>query len=256
MLNRMYCSGISHMTQNREILPNPILLRRNNMYVSRKKRSLPLPEPVVQSPVYAPQSTDSAADANTEALASEISPEAEPLEIGRDLFLEPEDEPWDTEAEGDPQISSDADAEEGGEDVSVPDDPQDLDNGEMHSDSLTYEQFLAENTGEGVLRVQTSAGGQSIPLPDVRITVYRDLADGRHIFYTVTTDPNGVADGMILPAPPRENSIEGNGASPFASYSVSAGRDGLSPAAVENVPIFAGVKSIQPITLAPSEGEV
>lgn len=233
------------------------------MYVSRKKKNVPSKLPDAE--VYVPTGEDRELEKSIlrEELSSETFSEGETLEIGRDLFLEPEDEPWENamdaeKAEEDDTRQGQTQDVEDQEDILVPDDPQDLDEGEAdpNKEDLTYEEYLSENNDQGVLRVQASAGGQSIPLANVKITVYRDLADGRHIFYTVTTDHDGVADGMILPAPPRENSVEGNAASPFASYSVAAQRDGLRSAIVENVPIFAGVKSIQPLILSPSESEV
>ena len=54
---------------------------------------------------------------------------------------------------------------------------------------------------------------------------------------------------MILPAPPKENSVIGNGSAPFASYGVEATRDGLRTELIENVPIFSGIKSIQPLNM-------
>ena len=135
------------------------------------------------------------------------------------------------------------------EDVLVKDDPQDLDKPSAESERDTYEQFKIKNNDVGILRVQASAGSASIPLSNVRITVYRDFADGRHIFYKVSTNADGIADGMLLPAPPKENSLIGNGSAPFASYSVEAVRDGLRSELVENVPIFSGIKSIQPLNM-------
>ena len=61
-----------------------------------------------------------------------------------------------------------------------------------------------------------------------------------------------MVDNLKLPAPPRENSVLGNGSSPFASYVVNATRDGLVSETVENVPVFSGVKSIQGINMSSS----
>ena len=206
---------------------------------------------------------------DTQVMAEKLAPESvevsegEPLELERELFLEPEEEMTADELRGEadrnapPESEREDDGVDEGEDIVVPDNPQDLDNGSDEEEkNITYEQFQRENTGDGVLRVQVSAGSGSIPLTNVNIVVYRDFADGRHVFYTVATNADGVADGMILPAPPRQNSIEGNGQSPFSSYSIIASRDGLRTEVIENVPVFSGVKSIQPINLAPSEREV
>ena len=222
------------------------------MYVSRRKRDSRTRAENMEATL---SSVRAEAAEMLEPLPSETSPEAEPLMLERDIYLEPEDE-----EERDGARTLDVPTEDRGEDigteedVAVPDDPQDL--GDAESDGLSYERFMEENTDTGVLRVRTSAGEQSIPLANVNITVYRDFADGRHVFYRVTTNADGVADGMILPAPPRINSVEGNGAAPFVDYTVTASREGLRPFVVENVPIFSGVRSIQPITLAPEPREV
>lgn len=134
--------------------------------------------------------------------------------------------------------------------TAVETDPQDLDTVPDTSADMTYSDFLRINTDKGVLRVQTSAGNRSIPLVNVNVEVYKDFSDGRHLFYKVTTNADGVADALELPAPPRENSVLGNGSSPYASYVVKASRGGLVSETVENVPIFSGVKSIQSINMS------
>ncbi|MBQ2862654.1 MAG: hypothetical protein IJE84_00590 [Clostridia bacterium] len=220
------------------------------MYISKKKRQ---------------KSTVESLTREIPAMSERLAPEpaetsdGEPLELERELFLEPEEEMTADELSGETHQNSppEQEREDEDEEILVPDDPQDLDDGSENEErNITYEQFQRENTGDGVLRVQASAGGGSIPLSNVNIVVYRDFADGRHVFYTVVTNSDGVADGMILPAPPRQNSVEGNGQSPFSSYSVNASREGLRTEVIENVPVFSGVKSIQPINLAPSEREV
>ena len=220
------------------------------MYISKKKRVRDISQGMCGSASVMPENV-----MPENVMAESVSPDSraqvsETLELERELFLEPEEEMSADELRGE------ALEEDEKNDVEVPEDPQDLDTGEQSERILTYEQFQRENTGDGVLRVQASAGGQSIPLSNVNIVVYRDFADGRHIFYTVVTNADGVADGMILPAPPRVNSVEGNSESPFASYVVTADREGLRGQTIENVPIFSGVKSIQPINLSPEQREV
>ncbi len=246
------------------------------MYVSRRKKDSRIPA-LSREPRVTIAETDGSGRL-LEPLASENSPESDPLMLERDIYLEPEDEPKDNyTASSEPEdhigdvsgndtelplapeegnVGTDADSNNGsGTELTVPDDPQDLGE-DAESDGVSYSRFVADNSDTGVLRVQASAGGQSIPLSNVNITVYRDFSDGRHVFYQVTTNSDGVADGMILPAPARINSVEGNGQSPFADYTVSADREGLRPLTVENVPIFSGVRSIQPINLSPETMEV
>ncbi len=142
------------------------------------------------------------------------------------------------------------------QDIYVEDDPQVLDTEDMNDmAALTLTEFKAENTDEGILKIRASSGGGSIPLANVNIVVYKDLADGRHTFFAGVTNADGAVSDIKLPAPPKINSEIGNGASPYASYTVSATRDGLRRETVENVPVFSGIKSIQPIDMQ-SVGEV
>lgn len=220
------------------------------MYISKKKRVRDISRNVSGIDSVIAESV-TAEDVMAESVSADSTAEvSETLELEREIFLEPEEEMSADELRGEEY------EEDERNDIEVPEDPQDLDTGEQSERVLTYEEFMRQNTDEGVLRVQASAGGQSIPLSNVNIVVYRDFADGRHIFYTVVTNADGVADGMILPAPPRVNSVEGNGQSPFASYVVTADREGLRGQTIENVPIFSGVKSIQPVNLSPEQRKV
>ncbi len=142
------------------------------------------------------------------------------------------------------------------EDIEVPKNPQVLDTeGEQDQKAERYAEFENENRDVGALKIQASSGNASIPLVNVNILVYKDFTDGRHIFYSGATNADGMINAIALPAPPKINSELGNGLSPYASYSVLASREGLIDEKVENVPIFSGVKSIQPIVMS-SVGEV
>ncbi len=136
----------------------------------------------------------------------------------------------------------------------VKDPPQVLDAPHAADAETSYAQFLKSNTGEGVLRVWVSAGEGSIPLVNVNVEVYKDFPEGRHVFYTDVTNADGIAGDMLLPAPPRENSLSEGRREPFADYSVRAYREGLEELVVENVPVFSSVRSVQPITMRAAEG--
>ena len=107
------------------------------MYVSRKKRNVPLSLPDTEA--FMPDARNEANEANEasilrEIVSSETSAEGEMLEIGRDMILEPEDESWrydiDSEYEDDGNIGEEISDADGEGDVSVQDDPQDLDDGD------------------------------------------------------------------------------------------------------------------------------
>ena len=204
------------------------------MYISKKKHIYTEPTENTPTPV-------------------ESLPESTLRSMRENVTLQPErDDLPDAYAE---QMPPTEQREFGGE-ILVPKNPQDL--GDMDKDDSkgeSFAEFEAENTDTGILKIQASSGNSSIPFVNVNILVYKDFEDGRHTFFSGATNSDGVINDIILPAPPRINSEEGNGSPPYASYSILATREGLVDETVENVPIFSGVKSIQPITMS-SAGEV
>ena len=66
---------------------------------------------------------------------------------------------------------------------------------------------------------------------------------------TLITDRSGRTERIPLPAPPAANSLSAGGISPFSLYRVTVEKEGFYRQVTENVPVFAGVGSLQPITL-------
>lgn len=116
---------------------------------------------------------------------------------------------------------------------------------------LTYEEFLAANPQTGVLRVQTFIGAQGLPVQGALVTVSAPFKDGERVLYAVKTNSDGIADNLILPAPDREASQIPGSQNPFAEYNVSVSHPDYRTALFTGVPVFAGVKSIQPVVFLP-----
>ena len=116
---------------------------------------------------------------------------------------------------------------------------------------LTYEEFLAANPQTGALRVQAFIGAQGLPVQGALVTVSAAFKDGERVLYAVKTNSDGIADNLILPAPDREASQIPGSQNPFAEYNVSVSHPDYRTALFTGVPVFAGVKSIQPVVFLP-----
>lgn len=117
--------------------------------------------------------------------------------------------------------------------------------------SMTYEEFLAANPKSGMLRVQVFAGNRSVPVENVRVAVSKQFTDGLHEFYVVYTNQSGIADDMILPAPDRQLSQQPGDCCPYADYQVTTSKNGFQTMVYMDVPVYDGIKSIQPARMIP-----
>ena len=119
----------------------------------------------------------------------------------------------------------------------------------------TYDAFIQRTPGRGSIKIQASMGNQAYPVPGVKITISKDFTDGTHIFHTAETDEDGIVDDLMLPAPASADSQQPdesqNPINPFAVYTIFAEKDGFRPEEYIQVPVFDGVKSIQPVRLIP-----
>ena len=146
----------------------------------------------------------------------------------------------------------------GNEELAFPEASVELINGEgsdlgraPSSAELTYEEFLAANPQTGILRVQAYIGAQGLPVSGALVTVSAPFKDGEKVLYAVKTNADGIADNLILPAPDREASQIPGSQNPFAEYNVSVSHPDYRTATFTGVPVFAGVRSIQPVVFLP-----
>lgn len=146
----------------------------------------------------------------------------------------------------------------GNEELAFPEASVELINGEgsdlgraPSSAELTYEEFLAANPQTGALRVQAYIGAQGFPVSGALVTVSAPFKDGERVLYAVKTNADGIADNLILPAPDREASQIPGSQNPFAEYNVSVSHPDYRTATFTGVPVFAGVRSIQPVVFLP-----
>ena len=117
----------------------------------------------------------------------------------------------------------------------------------------SYNDFITENGSKGELKVQAYLARGAYPVPRVSVVVSKDFDEGERIFFSGETNDSGVIDGIVLPAPPRINSLEFDSPDKVAVYKLKATKEGYE-AVLRAVEIFDGVKTIQPIAMQPSSG--
>ncbi len=111
-----------------------------------------------------------------------------------------------------------------------------------------YESFLDDHTELGRLRIQAFRGQRAYPISGLRVIVTKQFTDGEYTFFSGLTDENGIIDGIELPAPPRQNSLEFLLPDKSAEYvlrTVSGEfEDFLRP-----IEIYQDIKTIQPLAM-------
>ena len=105
--------------------------------------------------------------------------------------------------------------------------------------------------GTGYLVIKTSAASNAIPLEGAIVTVRGNQPNFSSVIVKLITARNGMTPKISLAAPPRGNSTSPGIDNPFATYNVDVQLDGFFPASAQQVPVFDGITSIQPINLIP-----
>ena len=96
----------------------------------------------------------------------------------------------------------------------------------------------------GFLQVFVRTARDSLPIPAAEV-----LIESPTLSKGLITDRSGRTEPIPLPAPAPSSSLSPGENAPFALYRVAVKKDGFYPQTTENVPVFAGITSLQPITL-------
>lgn len=119
------------------------------------------------------------------------------------------------------------------------------------------QQFLAQNPETGTMQIETSAAGRAFAVNSARVMIFLPLDSGNITLFDGLTDISGLTDKIILPAPARNLSTSPNNGNvlPYAVYTVYVEHPSFVRSIFNNVPVFSGVESIQPVEmLAKIEG--
>lgn len=119
----------------------------------------------------------------------------------------------------------------------------------MNRDIPQYSNIGYTGTGYLVIRASTASG--ALPLENASVTVRGNQPNFSAVIVELTTGRDGLTPKISLAAPPRGNSESPGIENPFATYNVDVQLDGYFPASAQQVPIFDGITSVQPVSLVP-----
>ena len=106
-----------------------------------------------------------------------------------------------------------------------------------------------QNNGYLIVNVVTARG--AIPVAGAKVTVYDNASDANPPVAVIYTDSAGKSEKLELPAPSRSLSEQPGNVRPYATYLIEVDKEGYCPVTKNDVPIFTGVTSIQPVDLMP-----
>ena len=102
----------------------------------------------------------------------------------------------------------------------------------------------------GYLTVRVFGAGGSIPIEGANVRVSGNDESNKDVIYSVVTDRSGKTPKLKLPAPPVRYSLSPNSEQvPFSTYNVQVILEDYYENSTSNIPIFAGISSIQSIVL-------
>lgn len=180
--------------------------------------------------------------------------EEEPMEERMDMTaleeipLPPEDDPAFTGTPEDFQNRIDTPFPEEYEDPVIPEYIQNGTPPVMEEDAA---EVLEEYTENGFLRVAALTGDGAFPVPNAHVTVTVRRNGTEHLAYLLITDESGETPTVSLPAPDASLSQSPNNKDPFTTAEIRIFANGYFRAQLKNVPIFAGVTSVQTVQLIP-----
>jgi hypothetical protein len=103
----------------------------------------------------------------------------------------------------------------------------------------------------GYLLVRASSAFGSIPISGATVSVRTANGEDSTLHMMMVTNEDGETEVIPIPAPPAENSLKSGGAMPYSLVNLEIFADGYYSVSVQNIPIFAGIKSTQNINMIP-----
>lgn len=117
--------------------------------------------------------------------------------------------------------------------------------------SMSWISLTGDNSW-GFLQFDVFTAGGAYPVPGALVTVTKKLPSGVGLVRVLFTNKNGRTSTIALPAPAKSLSQDPeNTVRPFSEYNITVKAKGYYTIKDINIPIFAGVKTVQPIDLIP-----
>lgn len=111
---------------------------------------------------------------------------------------------------------------------------------------------LTGDTNWGFLQVEVFTANGGYPVSGAVVIIKRELQGGAALVRVLTTNRSGKTPTIALPAPSeRYSQYPQEGVRPFAEYNITVSKRGYFTISDINMPIFAGVKTVQPIEMIP-----
>ena len=113
-------------------------------------------------------------------------------------------------------------------------------------------QAMTGDNSWGYLQFEVFTAGGAYPISGAAVTVKKVLSNGTALARVLFTNRSGRTPTIALPAPSKKYSQTPNsGVIPFSEYNVTVRADGYYTLRDINMPIFGGVKTIQPVDMIP-----
>lgn len=111
---------------------------------------------------------------------------------------------------------------------------------------------MSDVSGTGYIKAEVTTGGGAVPIENAVVLITKKENGKTYLLKMLISDESGSTETVALPAPNVSFSETPDPTEkPFADYYISAYADGFYAENDMEVPVFSGVKSIQPIALIP-----
>lgn len=118
------------------------------------------------------------------------------------------------------------------------------------------EEETPDVSGTGYIKAEVTTGGGAVPIENAVVLITKKENGKTYLLKMLISDESGSTETVALPAPNVSFSETPDPTEkPFANYYISAYADGFYAENDMEVPVFSGVKSIQPIALIPRLGD-
>lgn len=122
-------------------------------------------------------------------------------------------------------------------------------NSDEFKDTSSYTEFMNENQGEGILKIQAYTADQAFPLENVLINIYHVIDGKKVLFFSGITDSSGIIDNINLPTVKLKNDISSSDDIYYTTYEIDANYPKSGISKIYDVGILDNVKAIQPVRI-------
>lgn len=116
-----------------------------------------------------------------------------------------------------------------------------------------YENFIKENPGVGLLKVQAFTAYNAIPIENTEIVISKDFGDTKVVFFRGVTDSSGIIDNISLPTP--AVNVSSYEAPEYTLYDLTAINVLYESIKKYLVGMFSDIKVIQYVKMTPKINE-